>query len=475
MKYKISFLGILVCTGLTLNGNAAETCATALVKNQSKDCKSLEVSFDLRGCEASRRPEGQTQSQATNVKCLRDGKRARATLSLNGFSYEATLSKKGSSGWGGNSGGSWETAHVSEKSEGRSVAASAPVNLPVEQPAAPSAEAAKWEFGVFMDTYYQMASTRPQGTLPVSYRNYDLLHNQFTLNLAEISISKKGKEFSFLADLDYGKASELNATDESKHIGQFNFTYTPLSASMLSFTVGKFYSHVGYEVAKSKDNANYSRSLGFTYLAPVWHSGAAVAWTVVPEKFITSFYLYNGWNALEDSDHAKHYGLQAKWMPISSVTAIYNFLEGREGTQNPTTTFRSKRVLHDFNLNWNAPNGLVFALDFGLRLDRELQGLSYTSNVGHAEAVYAKIPLSEKVTFSPRVERFSDSHGFLTSLTTDQRIFSYTGTLSFKAASELELRFEGRHDRSNHSVFTSKDGTTGSGQTTGTLSILFTN
>jgi hypothetical protein len=55
-----------------------------------------------------------------------------------------------------------------------------------------------------------------------------------------------------------------------EHIGQANLTYMPETFKLMTFKVGKFYSLMGLENPKPKDNWNYSRSYSYYYGKPLW-------------------------------------------------------------------------------------------------------------------------------------------------------------------------------------------------------------
>jgi hypothetical protein len=133
------------------------------------------------------------------------------------------------------------------------------------------------EWTGYLDFYYQ---TSPQahssaatfGPSIVEGRFFDRHTNQMTLNMAEIGFKKKAGKVSFRADLAFGEMvdqlsgggsqsvtatnpTNTAANEPTRSVTQATLTYT--ANDRLSFTAGKFYSHMGLEVTKAKDNWQY--------------------------------------------------------------------------------------------------------------------------------------------------------------------------------------------------------------------------
>src|ERR1700745_2943605 len=110
-------------------------------------------------------------------------------------------------------------------------------------------------FNVFLDGYYDYNFNRPPSVqtpnpanFPPSqngpFRNFDIYSNQFSLSLAELEVSKKGKEAGFLIDFDFGTQADIvanssgaagtgNTDGVSKNIGQAYMTYSPIGIQNL--------------------------------------------------------------------------------------------------------------------------------------------------------------------------------------------------------------------------------------------------
>ena len=137
------------------------------------------------------------------------------------------------------------------------------------------------EVSGFVDTYYTYNFNTPAkacatvGGVAIfnCLHNFDVAHNAFSLNLAELALEKKPTTDSrggFRIDLDYGSAAAIVAGAEPggtslyQNIQQAYVSYlAPTKTGSLQLDFGKFVTPAGNEVIETKDNWNYSRSLLF--------------------------------------------------------------------------------------------------------------------------------------------------------------------------------------------------------------------
>ena len=127
----------------------------------------------------------------------------------------------------------------------------------------------------FVDTYYSWNFNQSS---PEALRNFDVTHNSFSLNYAEIAVTKLPTEQSRAGfRLDFGagdtatlvNAYEPGGTDFLKHVQQaYVWVLAPVGKG-LTIDVGKFVTPAGAEVIESKDNYNYSRGFLFALAVPV--------------------------------------------------------------------------------------------------------------------------------------------------------------------------------------------------------------
>lgn len=271
------------------------------------------------------------------------------------------------------------------------------------------------------------------------------------------------------ADLNASASSTAGTLvdESSKHVGQAVVSYRPKD-SKFSFDAGKMYSHLGVETVKSKDNLNYSRSILFSYALPFWHTGIRVGYEVLPGKFQTSFYAYNGWNTQYDINRSKTLGAQLKWTPSEETTVIYNYLGGPERVDSESDL----KTLHEINFShvFSSSLSLIGDLVHGSE-PNVLVGSSLTKAQWYGGLLGFRYQMNEASYVSPRYELYRDNEGFnLGSL--PQTIQSVTLTYGRMLAPGFEIRTEARGDFSTESSFATESGTSKS-QTTFLVAGLF--
>lgn len=78
------------------------------------------------------------------------------------------------------------------------------------------------------------------------------------------------------------------ANEPTRNLTQATITYA--ATDKLSVTAGKFYTHMGLEVTKAKDNWQYSRSYTFNYGIPFWHEGISGSGRIFSFRYKTKNY-----------------------------------------------------------------------------------------------------------------------------------------------------------------------------------------
>lgn len=330
-----------------------------------------------------------------------------------------------------------------------------------------------FEFNGYMDIYYQNS---PQAHAPAapaagpSYlegRVFDNQNNVFVLNMAELSAKRKVGEVSFRIDLAFGQmvdglagngtlangqAAAANSTESTRNITQATIGYSPSQIPNLMVTAGKFYSMIGYETTKAKDNLQYSRSLSFNYAIPYWHEGVSISYGVVPDKFNATVQVLNAWDGRISAENNKSptLALGLNTTPVSGLVANYNFMTGRE-SNDPDAT----RQFHELHLTYAMSPEVSVAADYVLALQKHAIATDNSSAEWKTLAFYVKYTPVSWYTLSPRYETFDDSdkgfalNGFNGAGGIQQKITSLTVANNFMISEGLEGRLEYRSDKSN--------------------------
>lgn len=336
------------------------------------------------------------------------------------------------------------------------------------------------EWNGYLDFYYQSSPqghasspATPFGPVVVEGRYFDRNINQMTVNMAEISMKKKTGKVSLRADLAFGEMVDQlsgggsqsvtgsgagqNPTNAAANEPTRNVTYatvTYAATDRLSFTAGKFYTHMGLEGTKAKDNWQHSRSYTFNYGIPFWHQGVSGSYVVVPETFTTSVYLLNAWDGRisQEQNESTTVGVNLNYTGIEGLIANYNYIGGAEASD------QSRREAHELNFTYAVTPSLSLAVDYVLGTQKNIP---VTGNANWSGlSLYLKAAVYSVYSVSPRFEMFDDSDGFAVA-GGKQKITSWTLANQFDLGDGLEAKFELRSDKSNaNTFFKDKDGTT---------------
>ncbi len=136
-------------------------------------------------------------------------------------------------------------------------------------------------FTYSVDAYYRSDFAGKLSNNKTSFTNSN---NSFELGMASIRVDHSFGKIAATADLGFGRrAEEFSYNDGSGYpVGSGN-GFTTLAAvkqayvsyapsSKIKFTVGKWATHIGYELLDAYSNRNYSMSYGFSY-GPFSHTG----------------------------------------------------------------------------------------------------------------------------------------------------------------------------------------------------------
>ncbi len=295
----------------------------------------------------------------------------------------------------------------------------------------------------FVDAYYQYHFD--EMPFPTSFTE---THNSFTPGMANVVFSKEGK-FGFVADLAVGPRAEVANGYTGTTLALIKQLYISYAASdKVSFTLGNFGTHVGYEVIDAPANVNYSTSYMFSN-GPFFHTGLKADF-VLSENFGAMVGVFDDTDTKIDEVSGKHFGAQLSY-EAGGLAAYLNFLTGKEDDANPNNEVTGTQfdltatyaVTDAFGLGLNATTKRVSAEEAG------------DSNWFGA-ALYANYAISETVTLGLRGEYIGDDDGLITGVA-DNSITSLTlsGNISL---GPITLIPEFRVDHASEDSFFDKDG-----------------
>lgn len=311
------------------------------------------------------------------------------------------------------------------------------------------------KFSGSVDAYYRY--NLGKGNNLTSFTN---TQNSFELGMASLKAEHSMGKVGAVADLGFGtRAEEFSYNDANTLLAvkQAYLTYAP--TSKVKFTLGKFGTHVGYEVLDAGSNKNYSMGYMFSY-GPFFHTGLKADISLGGKKAL----MLGVANATDASTVAasENGGEKAVLAQFSTATKddkvkVYlNFLGNGYGTalsRNQIDAVVTGTVNSKFSIAYNGTVALY-------------SPKSGSSANWWGSALYFTYAAKKDLGFTLRTEYFGDKKYAITSVATN--IIQATLSANYKVG-PLTLIPELRLDNSSSSIFSKADG----GATKSTFTGLF--
>ncbi len=285
-------------------------------------------------------------------------------------------------------------------------------------------------------------------------RYFDNRANTFSVDIAELVVQKavaNAGEAGFRLDLTAGTFAGLTQSaglsiGESADLQQAFVSYIAPVGTGLRFDVGKFVTHMGYELIEGYDgyNDNYSRSLLFNYAIPLTHTGIKASYSFSPQVALTAL-VVNGWDVAVDNNKSKSIGAQLAIKPVDPLAFYVNYIGGPENADDNSS------LRHVIDLIATLTVNPMFSLGVNADFGRE-SGTSVVNPGGDGKwsgfAGYAKISTPGPFSLGLRAETFKDEGGTRLGVG-EARVNEFTITPTFKFGNNFVLRAEGRYDHSS--------------------------
>lgn len=319
----------------------------------------------------------------------------------------------------------------------------------------PKKESGKFTVNGYIDSYYLTALNRPASGQLLGIgagRPFDRLTNQFALGLVQTRFAYTTDKSEMVIDLTFGPNAQLgnfgnaplgylpsNSAKGALYgtgaaIKQAYFTYK--FTDKLSFTVGQFGTHVGYEVIDAPINFHYSLSNLFNN-GPFYHVGAKLNYAI-SDKMGVMAGVVNNWDAMIDWKTQKSVIGQFYVSPIDGLNIYINAIGGHnddgylvtptkvEPSPNYANTGAPyNRMLLDltsgyqvnekFYIGINAAYGMYMFNTKGLGLPDDNVTFADDSKGKSAGwfgvALYPNYKINDMFSVGVRIEHFNDSKG----------------------------------------------------------------
>jgi hypothetical protein len=205
-------------------------------------------------------------------------------------------------------------------------------------------------------------------------------------------------------------------------IPEFYASYVAPLGKGLRFDVGKFVTHLGYEVIGGYDgyNDNFSRGFIFGYGVPFTHTGVKASYSF-NSRIASVLMLTNGCDAVTRLNGGVTFGGQLAAVTSKTTTLTFNFLHGPEQPHNA----HDQRSLYELTGSWKLIPRLSLAFD-GLYADEDHAAADGSDAIWKGLAGYSKYTFTKQFSLAFRGEAFADIGGSRTGTSQTLRGFTLT-------------------------------------------------
>jgi len=315
-----------------------------------------------------------------------------------------------------------------------------------------STETKAFSFSGSVDGYYKVDFDK---TVSNSFTSFTQTHNNFSLGMASVKIEHKKGKVSAVADLGFGpRARDFSYADEgiTQAIKQLYVSYAPVD--WVTFTLGTWATHVGYEVLDPQLNRNYSMSYMFTN-GPFSHTGLKV--NLVKGKHGLMLGVSNPTDLrIPPTDQLnKKFFIAQYSLAAGGATNVYiNYVGGKAPDTSKTSQIDAvvlSKLSDEFSIGFNGTYATVKKWD-------GFKNLGSSSWWG--SAIYLNFDPTENFGLTLRSELFNDEDQLKTfsGSSIGGTIFSNTLSANFKVGGLIIIP-EVRVDKASEEVlFIDKDG-----------------
>ena len=297
-----------------------------------------------------------------------------------------------------------------------------------------------------VDVYYRFNFANAKKPLATNNAtSFTNSHNSFELGMASVKLVHSFGKISGVVDLGFGtraKEFSYNETGITQSVKQAYVTFAP--SSKVTFTAGKFATHVGYELLDPQLNRNYSMSYMFSY-GPFSHTGLKMD---VATSATTGFMIgiSNPTDYISAPFNKKFVIAQFHAGTANGkFTGYLNYVGGKD---------TSKTSQHQVDLTILSKITDKFGIGFnGTIKSVKPDGLS--SNTWSGAAIYLNVDPTEKLGLTLRAETFNDKKNITGYFGTS--IFETTLTLNIKPVAGLIIMPELRIDAAKDPYFIKND------------------
>lgn len=302
--------------------------------------------------------------------------------------------------------------------------------------------------GGYVSTYFAYYDDDTENNGFVQFPTLAPRKNQFSLNMALISMAYKSNRLRSNITLHYGDVPESSWPNTFKLIQEAHAGFRLVNNLWLD--AGFFKTHIGLESFQPRENITSSMSI-LNFYDPYFLSGVKLTY-LVNARWSLQVAAFNGYNEYIDNNKNKALSFSTKYKVNDYLSFTYNFLTCDETQDN----VRTKHQRYYQNLYGTFTKGKFSGgidLNFGLQEHSLKSDTSKTGSIYGAELVMKYLPVKKFGVYA-RGEYFSDPNQILTgALDIGQFIRGATVGVELLPQKTSSLSFEWRLLQSDHLIF----------------------
>ncbi|CAN5161221.1 hypothetical protein BH20BAC1_BH20BAC1_02400 [soil metagenome] len=276
-----------------------------------------------------------------------------------------------------------------------------------------------------VDTYIRYNFNDPKSGNTNNYTSFTNSQNSFELGMASIKAEHSIGKVSATIDLGFGRRAEEFSYADPDYSSLFGVKQAYLSyvvSDKVKFTMGKWATHIGYELADAYLNRNYSMSYMFSY-GPFSHTGLKADFGL-GEKSGVMLGIANVTDVVANAGSRRFALAQFSTATVDDKIAAYINYQGSYGGSYSLSQFDvvlTAAVTDKFSIGYN---GTVQSSK------PQFAKTGFGQNSWWGSAVYLNLDPTEKFGITLRGEYFDNENGVSAAPATS--IFDLTLSPNFK-------------------------------------------
>jgi hypothetical protein len=318
-----------------------------------------------------------------------------------------------------------------------------------------------------VDGYYRYNFQGPTTSPYNNYTSFTNSQNSFELGMASIKAEHSIGKVGFVADLGFGKRAEEFSYNDSKTMQVLKQAYVTYSPSAhVKFTVGKWATHVGYELLDAAANRNYSMSYMFTN-GPFFHTGVRTDFTFGKSGFMIG--IANPTDYTTTTSSTKTLLAQfSTGTKDDKVKAYLNYV----GYFGATHAMPAAASLNQLDLVVTAAVSSKFGIGYNGTVQVVKDKEANENKKWWGSALYLNYDPTSVFGLTLRGEYFGDEKYGLKTAGGGANIFATTLSGNFKV-DNFRIIPELRFDNSSKAIFTKSNGNSAKGTATGLIAVVY--